>query len=230
MTAQEGIREKTAAPGKAAQPPAAERAYTLAKELILNGELPGGSLISEGEIAERVGVSRTPVREAFLRLQSEELLQLIPKRGAVVVPLAPGEAEDVLELRETLESAAVRRVLDGGEDAVAAAVESLRALLREQAGPARELDVNAFTRSDREFHRAIVAASGNALAERFYASLGDRQRRMSSYALHPRPERLCELVDEHEALVEHIARRDGAAFTAALRAHLDRTHRTFGGY
>jgi DNA-binding GntR family transcriptional regulator len=93
------------------EPPAADRAYALTKELVLTGELPGGHLFSEGEIAERLGVSRTPVREAFLRLQAEDLLTLIPKRGAVVVPVPPGEAEDVLDAREAIETAAVRRLL-----------------------------------------------------------------------------------------------------------------------
>ncbi|MFD0473521.1 GntR family transcriptional regulator [Nonomuraea thailandensis] len=98
----------------AKRPSAAHTAYAVTKELILSGELPGGSLISEGEIAERVRVSRTPVREAFLRLESEELLALHPKRGAVVVPVPPGEAADVLELRLALERSAAERIARTG--------------------------------------------------------------------------------------------------------------------
>jgi DNA-binding GntR family transcriptional regulator len=211
------------------QPAAAERVYAYTKELILGGGLPGGSLISETEIAGQSGVSRTPVREAFLRLQSEELLRLHPKRGAVVVPLAPGEAEDVLELREALECSAVRRLHRRDDEGLAAAVEELRTVLRDQAEPAERADVAAFVQADQAFHRAIVAASGNGLAERFYASLGDRQRRMNAYALNPRPDRLGPLIGEHQGLVEHIARRDSAAFEKALRTHLNRTHGEFGG-
>lgn len=208
--------------------PAAERAYRHAKELILSGELPGGSLISEGEIAERVGVSRTPVREAFLRLQSEELLQLFPKRGAVVSAMAPGEAEDVLEMREALECAAVKRVVRREDGALAELVAELREAVRTQSGLAREMDLATFVGADQVFHLSIVAASGNALAERFYGALGDRQRRMAAQALRPRPERLSPLVREHEALIDAIAARDVAAFEAALGAHLDATHREFG--
>src|ERR1700760_1846284 len=92
--------------------PAAQRAYTLTKDLILSGHLPAGSLVSEGDIAERLLLSRTPVREAFLRLETEDLLRLIPKRGAVVVAVSPTEAVDVLDVRLALEVAAVQRLVD----------------------------------------------------------------------------------------------------------------------
>ncbi|MBO1414239.1 GntR family transcriptional regulator [Streptomyces sp. FH025] len=200
--------------------PAADRAYELTKDLILSGGLPGGMLISEGEIAERAALSRTPVREAFLRLQAEGLLQLFPKRGAVVVPVGPGEAEDVLELREALESTAVRRITRRAEP-LDDLLRQLSELIDLQREPARRADVGAFADADEAFHRGIVTAGGNALAERFYETLRDRQRRMAVQLLQPRPERLAALIEEHTALVERIAARDAAGFTEALRAHLD---------
>ncbi|MEU7915170.1 GntR family transcriptional regulator [Microbispora bryophytorum] len=206
----------------AKRPSAAHTAYAVTKELILSGELPGGSLISEGEIAERVRVSRTPVREAFLRLESEELLALHPKRGAVVVPVPPGEAADVLELRLALERSAAERIarigLRGDHH------ERMRELLRRQRALAEAADVGRFADADEAFHRCIVEASGNPLAGRFYATLGDRQRRMSITALRPRPERLSLLADEHEALLRHLLDGDSAAFAAALLGHLTATH------
>jgi DNA-binding GntR family transcriptional regulator len=204
--------------------PAAERAYVLTKELVLTGELPGGHLLSEGEIAERLGVSRTPVREAFLRLQAEDLLTLIPKRGAVVVPVPPGEAEDVLDAREAIESAAVRRLLRR-PDLVAEAVARMRAVLERQRGHAEAGDLEAFAEADEAFHRTVVEAGRNALTLRFYETLADRQRRMSVHALGPVPARLPSVVEEHEELVAIIESGDAAAFAPALHAHLDRTHR-----
>ncbi|MFD5470744.1 GntR family transcriptional regulator [Streptomyces sp. NPDC127105] len=204
----------------AARVPAAERAYDLTKELIIGGQLPGGSLISEGEIAERTSLSRTPVREAFLRLQAEGLLQLFPKRGAVVVPVGPGEAEDVLELREALESSAVRRIARraGPLTDLVSRLSGLIDVQREHAGRA---DVAGFAEADEAFHHAIVAASGNDLAERFYGTLRDRQRRMAVQLLQPQPGRLAPLIGEHTLLAERIADRDDAGFAGALRAHLD---------
>ncbi|WP_051165844.1 GntR family transcriptional regulator [Amycolatopsis orientalis] len=206
--------------------PAADRAYELTKELVLTGELPGGHLFSEGEIAERLGVSRTPVREAFLRLQVEGLLNLIPKRGAIVVPITPGEAEDVLEAREAVESAAVQR-LGRRPELIPAALEQLRAVLDTQRQHAEAGDVPAFAEADELFHRTIVAAGGNALLLSFYTTLADRQRRMNVHALGPIPARLPQVVREHEELLNIIAEAEtkADAFAPALRAHLDSVHR-----
>ncbi|MEV4800205.1 GntR family transcriptional regulator [Nonomuraea sp. NPDC049421] len=211
-------------PGTAKRPSAAHTAYTVTKELILSGELPGGSLISEGEIAERVRVSRTPVREAFLRLESEELLALHPKRGAVVVPVPPGEAADVLELRLALERSAAGRIARTGLPTEYD--QRMRDLLARQRDLAAAADVGGFAEADEAFHRCIVEASGNRLAGRFYATLGDRQRRMSISALRLRPERLPLLAGEHETLLEHLRAGDTAAFAEALEVHLTATHGT----
>jgi DNA-binding GntR family transcriptional regulator len=219
------VATETAGERSDVEAPGAERAYSFAKELILSGQLPGGSLISEGSIAERIGLSRTPVREAFLRLQSEDLLRLFPKRGAVVAPVGPSEAEDVLDLREALECAAVRRIL-ASDVPLGELADRLGAMVAEQADHAAQADLAEFARADQEFHFGIVSASGNVLAERFYGSLADRQRRMSLRALRPRPERLAVLVAEHTRLIDLIATQDASGFATALRAHLDATHRT----
>jgi len=212
-------------PVKHSEPkPAADRAYAVTKELVLSGELPGGHLFSEGDIATRLDMSRTPVREAFLRLQAEGLLQLIPKRGVVVVPVPPGEAEDVLDAREAIESAAVRRLLRRPE-LVPAALDEMRAALRVQQGHADAGDLAAFAEADETFHRTIVTAGRNELMLGFYATLADRQRRMSIRALGPTPEQLPVVLREHEALIAIIDAGDDVAFASALRDHLSGTHR-----
>ena len=86
---------------------AAERVYGEVKELILTNGIAGGELISEGEIAQRCSVSRTPVREAFLRLEAEGWMRLYPKRGALVVPVGQSEARDVVDARLLLEGHAL---------------------------------------------------------------------------------------------------------------------------
>ncbi|HEY1972581.1 MAG TPA: GntR family transcriptional regulator [Pseudonocardia sp.] len=211
-----------------ADKPAAERAYALTKELLLTGELPGGHLFSEGDIANRLGVSRTPVREAFLRLQAEDLLRLVPKRGAIVVPVPPGEAEDVLDAREAIETAAVRRLLRDPAR-VPGTLETLRGVLASQHRHAEAGDLAAFAATDEAFHRTIVAAGGNNLTMRFYVTLADRQRRMSLHALRPAPEMVAEVLRQHLGLIDVIGSAvesgDPTGFTSALREHLDRTHR-----
>src|ERR1700757_4585250 len=93
---------------------AADRAYTFVKNQILTGGYPGGTLISEGEVSAALQISRTPIREAFLRLSAEGLLRLYPKRGALVVPVSASEIHDVLDARLAIEQHAVRRAIEAG--------------------------------------------------------------------------------------------------------------------
>jgi DNA-binding GntR family transcriptional regulator len=204
--------------------PAGDRAYRHTKELILTGALAGGQLFSEGEIAQRLDISRTPVREAFLRLEAEQLLRLVPKRGAVVVPVSPTEVDDVLELREALEAAAVRRIVRD-ERLLAAASAGWSRALDEQERCAAAEDPDGFAAADDAFHRSLVDASGNMLAIRFYRSLGDRQRRMTLGVLRPRARQLDVILAEHRALADQVAAGDAEGFARALADHLDRNHR-----
>ncbi|WP_328391936.1 GntR family transcriptional regulator [Nocardia sp. NBC_00416] len=203
---------------------AADRAYELTKELVLSGELPGGHLFSETEIAGRLGLSRTPVREAFVRLQAEQLLTLVPKRGAIVAPVPPGEAEDVLDAREAVEAAAVRRLLRTPERIPAAAAQ-LRDALEVQRRHAEPADLPAFVEADELFHRTLVAAGGNALLIRFYTGLADRQRRMNLAAMGLVPDKIPVVLRQHAELITIIESGDETAFATALREHLDGTHR-----
>jgi DNA-binding GntR family transcriptional regulator len=202
---------------------AAERAYASLKHDILSGVRRGGALLSEVEVGAPLGISRTPVHEAFLRLQAEGLLELVPRRGAVVVPVEPGEAADVLEVRRALETAAVRRLSEDGP-ARSALGEELGALLERQAELAEAGDVAGFAVADEQFHSAIVTASGNALSVRFYATLADRQRRMALGSIGSRTGHLTTLVGEHRRLAGLVADGDVAGFEESLTAHLSATH------
>src|SRR5919108_1492205 len=97
-----------------AQTTATDRAYRFTKGRVLDSSFAGGNLITEGEVAEALGMSRTPVREAFLRLEGEGLLRLYPKRGALVVPVSVGEVEAVMETRMLVERFALDKVLAKG--------------------------------------------------------------------------------------------------------------------
>jgi len=158
---------------------ASETVFREVKEQILSGELAGGELISEGDIASRTSVSRTPVREAFLRLEAEGWMRLYPKKGALIVPVADGEAEHVVSARQLVETQSVR-VVSVRPHAREALVAALRANLIEQREVAQRGDVAAFSAIDADFHKMIVAAGGNPLLDSFYSSLRDRQRRMTA--------------------------------------------------
>jgi DNA-binding GntR family transcriptional regulator len=200
---------------------AAERAYLYTKHLIIRGELSGGQLISEGQICGDLGVSRTPVHEAFLRLDTERLLALASRKGAVVLPIAPHEARDVVEMREAIERTAAQRVVvDGGPaDAV---MEQLRANLDLQQTYVQTADVESFIEADEDFHSTVVTASGNAMAAHFFGLLRDRQQRLRYQLLAVRPEHLPAVLEEHRRLVRSLEALDADGYGAELSAHVAR--------
>jgi DNA-binding GntR family transcriptional regulator len=198
---------------------ATDRAYAFAKERILDGRFPGGELISEGDVAAGVGLSRTPVREAFLRLESEGLLRLYPKRGALVVPVSAAEVESVLETRMVVERFAFEKVirartdLGGGPEDAIARQEELAA-----AG-----DAPGFVEADRAFHRVFVAAAANPILLALHDSLRDRQARMGLAALARGPHRTEQILLEHRALADAVAARDAEAAHRLVGEHLGAT-------
>src|SRR6202020_1336456 len=138
---------------------AKDRAHDYVKRQVLTGAFPGGELISEGEVAAVLGMSRTPVREAFLRLEAEGLLRLYPQRGALVVPVSSEEAHAVIEARRVF--------------------ERLSGELQRQRDAAAKADWEEFSDADRAFHDVILQESGNVIVAGFYSSLRDRQMRMN---------------------------------------------------
>lgn len=208
--------------GRSQVPAAGERAYQWAKERILDGRLEGGQLLSEGEIATAVDVSRTPVREAFLRLEVEGLLRLYPKRGALVVPVSAGEVAEVSEARILLESHAAGKIIAAGRGGAVA--DELSEFLDEQ----RALDMPAqtarFSTVDRDFHAALVAAAGNGLVSQFYVGLRDRQVRISNTALHRVPSRHQEILDGHGQICQLLRAGEADQLEHLLASHIGSTH------
>ena len=149
-----------------------------------------------------VGVSRTPVREALLRLETEGLLRLYPKRGALVLPVSPQEISDVLETRELVETFTAGRA-DIGPGLVEELSQRLTAM-REHAstGDARE-----FAYADRCFHRTLVAAAGNEILTQLYDSLRDRQLRMARLTASD-PVRTADAIRDHTEILEAVRSGD----------------------
>jgi DNA-binding GntR family transcriptional regulator len=198
---------------------AADRAYSHTRERILDGEYPQGRLIGEGEVSDAVGVSRTPVREAFLRLEAEGMLQLYPKRGALVVPISAADVEDVMETRQLIERFAMGRVIELDLDLSARLDEAIAGQTRHaEAG-----DTVAFVDADREFHRIFVAATGNAIILQTHDSLRDQQNRMGLRALSAGADRMARILDQHREIVDALRRRDAAKAEAVIDHHLEET-------
>jgi DNA-binding GntR family transcriptional regulator len=210
------------------QKSSSQRVYQVTKEQILSGEVRGGQLLSEVEMAAQLGVSRTPVHEAFLRLAAEDLLELMPRRGAVVVSASVHDTADLLEMRLALEAAAVRRLCRSAE-AVETLFSELSDLIEQQRRGVAARAPQQFAAADDAFHRRIVEVAGNSIAQRFYGSLSDRQRRMMVDAAQRDSTRLTLMTNEHEQLAAAIRQRDLPTFEAVLLAHLESTYRVVLG-
>lgn len=197
---------------------ATDRAYAFTKSRVLDATFAGGDLITEGEVAQALAMSRTPVREAFLRLQAEGLLRLYPKRGALVVPVSVSEVEAVMETRLLVERFALEKLLARGPaPAVAAEMVGGIALQEESAAAG---DTDAFVAQDRQFHTSFVTAAGNPILAGLYDTLRDRQQRMVVTSLLRDGARVTSILAEHRQIADAVRDGDVERATAALVAHL----------
>ncbi|MEU8431807.1 GntR family transcriptional regulator [Streptomyces sp. NPDC029216] len=206
-------------PSAATQAPtAADRVYRHVKQGVLDRRYEGGLLLTEGELAVAVGVSRTPVREALLRLETEGLLKLYPKKGALVLPVSAQEIADVVETRLLVEEFTVRKAVP----APPALLERLTGLLEELRRYAARGDLAAMMAADRCFHAEIVRHAGNQILSRLYDQLRDRQLRMGVALLHAHPERVERTLAEHTEILDALRAGDREAAAAAVRGHIGR--------
>lgn len=203
---------------------AKERAYRHTKAGILDGTLPGGDLISEGQVAEVLAMSRTPVREAFLRLEAEGLLRLFPKRGALVVAVSPTEVESVLEARELVEGHALAKLCAAPVLEREAVVVRLREELDVQRAAFAAGDETGFAEGDRRFHTVLVESAHNPILVELYSSLRDRQLRMNLGSMLGRgPDRAQAILAQHEAILDAVDPQAPDEAHRRLAEHLNAT-------
>ncbi|CAL9336122.1 HTH-type transcriptional repressor RspR [Streptomyces sp. enrichment culture] len=206
------------APPTTKRPPAADHVYEHIKQAVLDRRYEGGTLLTEGELAEAAGVSRTPVREALLRLESEGLIRLYPKKGAMVLPVSAQEIADVVETRLLVETHAVRKAVPAPPGLTDRLAELLE-LHRAQAAAGRLADM-ALT--DRTFHAEIVRSGGNAILSRLYDQMRDRQLRMGVAVVRSRPDRIALALAEHQEILDALRAGDTEAALAVTVRHVSR--------
>ncbi len=154
------------------------------ERMILAGELTAGAKLNEVAIAERLGVSRGPVREAFRALEESGLVRLEKNRGVFVRQIAVEEADEIYELRAVLDEFVGRRV---AQKASAAEIKTLRALVDRMDRSVSRNDVDGYHAANLEFHDALVSLAGNAQAPRHLPPARQRAAPLSSR--HARPGR-----------------------------------------
>ena len=197
--------------------PIGAQVYPLLKRMILSLELKPNEALSEKELALRFGISRTPVREALLRLADEKLIEIVPKSGTMVARIPAEILPEIIIARAALEAVAVRAA---AEVARGSDVAGLKAIIERQREALAVGDADGFHAADELMHRAIAEAGRLpglwAMIVQIKVQL-DRYRRLTL----PQPHRMERALAEHETIVEAIAAHDANTAVAAMERHLD---------
>jgi DNA-binding GntR family transcriptional regulator len=196
--------------------PASRQVYRALRDAIIATDLEPGQRISENELAERLAVSRTPIREALIRLRDERFVQIVPQLGTFVTRISAAAVEDAQFIRESLECAAVRLAATRADDGDIAA---LRGLVHRQAEVSEHGDHERFAVLDDEFHAAICELAGRPVAWEVAQRVKGHLNRVRRLSL-PQPRYLDEMVAEHRQVLEALDKRDPDAAEASLRHHL----------
>lgn len=181
------------------------RAVDALRALIFAGELPPGSDHLESELAEKLGMSRTPVREATLVLESQGLLEVRPRKGVRISALSAEDMREIYEVLTELESLAASLAADAHyseED-----LSSLKSAISAMEASVAANDREGWAQADAAFHNELVRLGGNKRIEAIVSNFNDQVRRARAMTLHmrPMPQKSNE---DHRALYEAIARGD----------------------
>ena len=206
----------------------ADQVYAALREEILDGTLRPGDSLSVLKVADRFGASRTPVRDAFIRLESDGLVSLIDRQGARVSPISIRGVRDLFEMRIMLEGNATHQVAEAaGVDArvresFAELLSAFQALGRE--APSRERR-DRFYELAEAYDQFVIAKARNEHLSRLVADLRPHSARLRIIA-HSKPDRLEGSLEEHLAMCRAIVEHDPDAAAAACTEHLLNTQRT----
>jgi DNA-binding GntR family transcriptional regulator len=190
------------------------------RDAIISGSLTAGSKVSEPELAERFGISRTPIREAFRQLESEGYLTVIPRRGAVVSEFNLKEVEDFYAIKSILEGFAARRACERLSDKDLERLQSINNLLSVLAD---SHDIKGFFKLHDEFHAIFINASDNEKLKEMIYSLITRFQRLRHMSL-SLPGRMEISVLEHDKILDAFRNKDADA-----AAHLVQKNAEYGG-
>lgn len=208
--------------------PLRDRIADSIRSSIIDGRVKPGERLTEPEVAKLLGVSRTPVREAFFQLISEGFVEVAPRRGVVVADLSPQDAEETYILKGALEALAATLAVEKVTEELVHALEGINEELRAavDAAPAdmgRVLDLN------NRFHQTLSDASGNRKLSRL-VTVYRRQTLRYNYIYLSAVSRLRQSVEEHRAMIEALRRKDVDEVGRMVRLHNDaalRALRTF---
>jgi DNA-binding GntR family transcriptional regulator len=196
-----------------------EQVYRKLKSLLTGGQLHPDVFYSANQFAERLGVSRTPAREALLQLEAEGFLVAEDNRGFRLKEFSAKEARDFFEMRRLMESYAIAKLCDAltHDD-----LQLLEESLKRMRTAAEQRDAAGFIASDEDFHLAVISRADNLFLTSLIRNIRDFiaifGRRMVEH-----DERMAEVVEEHQQVLKALKARDKARSVDALTRHLEKT-------
>ena len=199
--------------------PIREIAYEVLKKAIITGEIPAGERIVETDYADRLHMSRTPLREALRKLERDGLVEYVMRRGVIVHAFTTEDVEQIYTIRNCLEMLTLPDII---EKATPEDIAHLRELLAKMDELNAKNDVEALSPVAREFHTAITAISGKNRILRVIEGQDEYIRRFSAMAI-KQEDRRNDANEEHHRLVDLIEQKDLPAFEALMKQHIERS-------
>ncbi|SMB89442.1 transcriptional regulator, GntR family [Thermanaeromonas toyohensis ToBE] len=197
--------------------PLREIVFETLREAIITGQLKAGERLMEVQLAEEMGVSRTPVREAIRKLELEGFVVMIPRKGAYVADISTKDIADVFEIRAALEALAAALAC---ERITEEELEELERLLVRVAECVEKNDLETLIQVDTQFHDVLYRASRNDRLVQIINNLREQIQRFRTTSL-ATPGRMRETLEEHKALVEAIAARNVELAQRLAQEHIE---------
>jgi DNA-binding GntR family transcriptional regulator len=198
-----------------------DRVYAALRRKVIDSELAPGSQILEQELAIALGVSRTPLREALVRLENEGLLEIIPRHGVRIIPMSVADMKEIYQVLVGLEGAAAAALAsqppsDTALDELDAIYDRMEALLKAS-------DITGWALEDERFHLKIVELAGNRRLREIVSNCWDQAHRARMFTLrlqtHPQP---AQSMKEHRQIIAALRKRDAGRAESLLRSHRER--------
>ena len=199
--------------------PIREIAYDVLKKAIITGEIPAGERIVETEYADRLHISRTPLREALRKLERDGLVEYVMRRGVIVHAFTTEDVDQIYTIRNSLEMLTLPYII---ENATAEDIVSLREKLAEMDKLMAADDVEGLSPPARDFHTSLTAISGKNRILRVIEGQDEYIRRFSAMAINQENRRET-AHQEHHQLVDLVEKKDLPGFEALMKHHIERS-------
>ncbi|AKG73583.1 GntR family transcriptional regulator [Salinicoccus halodurans] len=198
-----------------------QRAYAIIRQAIRNLVLPPGKTILEREVAETLEMSRTPVREALVRLENEGALQLIPRKGFYVEPIEKNDLSDIYQMNAALDGLAVELAAKHIDDEE---IDKLEALVVRQEEVLADREFREWAKLDDEFHNKIIEFSTNDSLNKVLDIYSDKLYKARLYTINHRPVPEMSII-EHKAMIACLRTHDGKAARVVMESHRKRAQK-----